>query len=102
MNKMLKKLSEWLSGGKAAPLNSSLHSGHDPQQSVLHDGSETATRGQLVQILLRDLIRKSGMPVGSVQCQIQVMNSRRRGQGLYLRLVVKHWDERLMKYAFAF
>ncbi|MGB4115450.1 MAG: hypothetical protein WBK51_02770 [Polaromonas sp.] len=69
---------------------------------MLHDGSETATRGQLVQVLLRDLVRKSGMPPGLIQCQIQVMNSRSRGQGLFVRLVVKQWDERLMTYAFAF
>lgn len=42
------------------------------------------------------------MPPGSVQCQIQVMNSHTRGQGIYVRLVVKQWDERLMKYSFAF
>ena len=69
---------------------------------MLHDGSETANRGQLVQVLLRDLVRKSGIPQDWIQCQIQVMNSRSRGQGIYVRLVVKHWDERLMKYAFAF
>ena len=69
---------------------------------MLHDGSETEIRGQLVQVMLRDLVRKSGMPAGWVQCQIQIMNSRSRGKGIYVRLVVKHWDERLMKYAFAF
>lgn len=102
MNNMFKKLSEWLGGNRAAPRNSSLPSSRNPQQSELHDGSETATRGQLVQVLLRDLLRKNGMPVGLVHCQTQVINSRTRGQGLYVRLVVKHWDERLMKYAFAF
>lgn len=100
----LKKLSAWLGLGRnqAAPSHSSLPNSRSAQQSLLHDGSETATRGQLVQVLLRDLVKKSGMPPGWVQCQIQVINSRSRGQGIYVRLVVKHWDERLMKYAFAF
>jgi hypothetical protein len=72
------------------------------QPSKLLDSSDTATRGQLVQVMMRDLVRKSGIPPGWVQCQIQVINSRSRGQGIYVRLIVKHWDERLMKYAFAF
>jgi len=102
MNTIMKKLSSWFGGSLVAPRNSLLASSRIPQSSMLDDGSETATRGQLVQVLLRDLVRKSGMPPGWVQCQIQVMNSRSRGQGIYVRLVVKHWDERLMKYAFAF
>lgn len=102
MNTIMKKLSGWFGGSLVAPRNSLLASSRISQSSMLDDGSETATRGQLVQVLLRDLVRKSGMPPGWVQCQIQVMNSRSRGQGIYVRLVVKHWDERLMKYAFAF
>lgn len=98
---LIKKLSGWLDRNPQAPAHSSLPHSRHSQNSMLHDGSETATRGQLVQVLLRDLVRKSGMPPGLVQCQIQVMNSR-RGQGIYVRLVVKHWDERLMQYAFAF
>ena len=102
MNSILKKFSGWLGGNSAASSNSLLPNSRNAQHSMRHDGSETATRGQLVQVLLRDLVRKSGMPPTWVQCQIQVMNSRSRGQGIYVRLVVKHWDERLMKYAFAF
>ena len=102
MNNPLKKLAGLFNGAQAAPTNSSFAFSRSPQQSVLHDGSEAATRGQLVQVLLRDLIRKSGMQPGWVQCQVQVINSRSRGQGIYVRLIVKHWDERLMKYAFAF
>jgi hypothetical protein len=75
---------------------------HIQHHSSLHDGSETATRSQLVQIMMRDLVRKSGIPPGWIQCQIQVVTSRSRGQGIFVRLVVKHWDERLMTYAFAF
>ena len=97
-----KKLAGLFGGAQTAPTNSSFPLSRSPQQSVLHDGSETATRGQLVQVLLRDLVRKSGMPPGWVQCHIQVVNSRSRGQGIFVRLIVKHWDERLMKYAFAF
>ena len=102
MNTLLKKVAGWLGRNQTTHKNSAFPSSRNSHLSMLHDGSETETRGQLVQVLLRDLVRKSGMPPGLVQCQIQVVNSRSRGQGIYLRLVVKQWDERLMTYAFAF
>ena len=97
-----KKLTNLFGGAETALTNSSFPLSRSPQQSVLHGGSEAAMRGQLVQVLLRDLVQKSGMQPGWVQCRIQVINSRSRGQGIYVQLVVMHWDERLMKYAFAF
>ena len=90
-------------GGKQPPTgDSSLPSSRTHHQSVLNDGSETAARGQLVQVVMRDLVRKSGIPAGWIQCQIQVVSSSKRGRGIFVRLVVKQWDQRLMTYAFAF
>ena len=90
-------------GGKQPPAaDSSLPSSGTYHQSVLNDGSETAPRGQLVHTVMRDLIRKSGIPPGWIQCQIHVVSSRKRGRGIFVRLVVKQWDQRLMTYAFAF
>ena len=102
MFNLLKKLFASIGIDRTPPGNGSLQNSRIHHQSMLHDGSETATRGQLVQIIMRDLVRKSGIPPGWIQCQIQVVSSRSKGQGIYVRLVVKQWDERLMKYAFAF
>ena len=102
MNAILKKVSSLFNSNRVQSSHNSLPNSRNSQHSLLHDGSETAMRGQLVQVLLRDLVRKAGIEPSWVQCQIQVVNSRSRGQGIYVRLVVKHWDERLMKYAFAF
>lgn len=88
---------------KRPPVGDSfLPSSPTQQQSILNDGSEAATRGQLVHTVMRDLIRKSGIPPGWIQCQIHVVSSRKRGRGIFVRLVVKQWDRRLMTYAFAF
>lgn len=72
------------------------------QHSSIHAGSENATRAQLVQVVMRDLLRKSGIPPGWIICQPQALNSTSRGPGIFVRLSVKHWDPRLMQYAFAF
>lgn len=69
---------------------------------TIEDGSENATRRQLVQVLLRDVLRRSGIPPSWIDCQMLLVASRSRGHGMYLRLVIRHWDERLMNYAYAF
>ena len=69
---------------------------------TIEDGSDNATRRQLVQVLLRDVMRRHGIPPQWVDCQMQLVSSRSRGPGMYVRLVVRHWDDRLMRYAFAF
>ena len=70
--------------------------------SSMQAGSEQATRAQIIHIVMRDLVNESGIPPGWIVCQPQVINSRSRGQGIFVRLSVKHWDDRLMHYAFAF
>ncbi|MCY7369776.1 MAG: hypothetical protein LH479_02625 [Polaromonas sp.] len=59
-------------------------------------------RCQLVHVLLRDELRRHGMPPHWVSCQIQLVVSRRRGPGMLLRLVVRHWDDRLIRHLLAF
>ena len=69
---------------------------------TIEDGSDNATRKQLVQVLLRDVLRKSGIPPAWIECRMLVVVSRTKGSGMFVRLVIKHWDARLMDYAFAF
>ena len=70
--------------------------------ATIEDGSENATRRQLVQVLLRDVLRRSGIPPAWIECQMLLVSSRTRGHGMYVRLVLKHWDHRLMNYTVAF
>ena len=69
---------------------------------TIEDGSENATRRQLVQVLLRDVLRRSGIPPAWIDCQMLLVSSRTKGHGMYVRLVLKHWDHRLMNYTSAF
>lgn len=69
---------------------------------TIQQGSENDMRRQLVQVLVRDLLRRHGIPPEWIDCQMMIVSSRTRGSGMYLRLVVQHWDERLMNYASAF
>lgn len=65
------------------------------------EGSDQAARRQLVQVLLRDVLRRHGIPLHWIECQVLMVASSTRGPGMYARLVIKHWDDRLMTYTFA-
>lgn len=71
-------------------------------QHTIEDNSDNGTRRQLVQTLLRECLRRNGIPTGWIECQMLVVNSRSRGPGMYARLVLRHWDPRLLTYAYAF
>ena len=86
----------------ASPASTLLPASRDDNPATIEDGSDNAMRRQLVQVLMRDVLRRHGMPSQWIECRMLVVSSRSRGAGLYARLVIKHWDERLMTYAFAF
>lgn len=71
-------------------------------QHTIEESSDNGTRRQLVQVLLREGLRRHGIPTGWVEGQMLVVQSRSRGPGMYVRLVMRHWDPRLVNYAYAF
>jgi hypothetical protein len=71
---------------------------NDNPPSIL-EGSENATRSQLAHVLLRDLLRRHGIPAQWIDMKMLVVSSISRGAGLHMRLIVKQWDPRLMNYA---
>ena len=80
---------------------SSPEENQDNRHSI-EDDSDNGIRRQLIQMLLRDGLRKCGIPPDWVECQMMVVNSRSRGPGMYVRLVMRHWDLSLLTYAHAF
>ncbi len=70
--------------------------------TTIEDNSEIGMRSQLIHVLLRDALRRYGMPAQWIECQILQVSSRRLGNGMFVRLIVKHWDERLMQHLMAF
>jgi hypothetical protein len=85
---------------QATPVRSAPTASRD-NPATIQEGSENAIRRQLVQVLLRDVLRKHGIPPHWIDLQMLVVSSSRRGTGMYVRLVMKQWDDRLMNYALA-
>lgn len=98
----MKKLIQKLFGVRAPATPTKTVSGtsHDNPPTI-QEGSENAIRHQLVQVLLRDLVRRHGIPPHWIDLQMLVVSSSSRGPGLYVRLVLKEWDQRLMNHAYA-
>lgn len=94
----MKNLLRTLFGSTAAP--SSFKRTDAP--STLQTDSEAVNRQQLVMITVRDIMRVSGIPPDWVDCQLLNVSSRRRGTGLYIHMVINHWDDRLLQCTVAF
>ncbi len=91
---------------KSVPASGFAASGQprDPRDNpvTIEDGSDNATRRQLVQVLMRDVMRRHGIPSQWIEGQLLIVASRSKGQGLFVRLVVRHWDQRLINHLYAF
>lgn len=70
----------------------------DPEQPA----SRNAPRRELVQVVLRDTMRKHGIPSDWIECRMLSSVSRGGRHGLHVNFVVKKAHERLLTYVFAF
>ena len=77
---------------------------HPPREgpATIEDGSANSLRRQLIQVLLKDSMRRHGIPMHWLDCQMLLVSSRSRGEGMYLRIIMKQWDLRMLSYALAF
>ena len=94
----MKKLLRTLFGGPAA--RSSFKRPDAPSTPEID--SKAINHQQLVMTTVSDVLRISGIPPDWINCQTLKVTSRRRGTGLYIHIVINHWDERLMRWTCAF
>lgn len=64
--------------------------------------SRNAPRRELVQVVLRDTMRRHGIPSDWIECRLLSVMSARRGPGMHVQLVVRQGDDRLLTYVHAF
>ena len=84
----------------AAPSTQFRESETDPQQQ--QPESRNAPRRELVQVVLRDTMRKHGIPSDWIECRILSSVSRTGRHGLHVNFVVKKAHDRILAYVFAF
>lgn len=90
--------------------NASTHSHPASQHSLppssLHSQSPAAQQGasrrELLRLVLRDTLNRTGIPTSWIGADLLAATSRGREPGIHVRLLLKHWDPRLMLHGIAF
>jgi hypothetical protein len=73
----------------------------DPDAGDTQTG-RNAPRRELVQVILRDTMRKHGIPSDWIECRILSAVTRTGRRGLHVNFVVKQAHDRLLPYVFPF
>jgi hypothetical protein len=71
-------------------------------QSVGRTVSENAPRRDLVQVVLRETMRKHGIPSDWIDCRTLSVLTRQHKQGMHVQFIVRKSDEQLLEYIHAF
>jgi hypothetical protein len=61
-----------------------------------------ALRKDLLRLVLRETLTRSGIPGAWLDAQMMRSSSPRRGEGMHVRFYVRHWEPRLLEHAPAF
>jgi len=77
---------------------------HESEPDSTDQGGESrnAPRRELVQVILRDTMRKHGIPSDWIECRMLSTVNRMGRHGLHVNFVVKKAHDRLLAYVFAF
>ncbi len=74
----------------------------DSDSTTDSEGPKSAPRRELVQVVLRDTMRKHGIPSDWIDCRILSVVSKRSTPGMHVQLLVRKGDETLLTYVHAF
>jgi hypothetical protein len=90
------------SGNREAPAPSASTQFRESEPDSGSEGSRNAPRRELVQVVLRDTMRKHGIPSDWIECRVLSTVSRTGKRGLHVNFVVRKAHDRLLAYVFAF
>lgn len=83
--------------------------GATPESAQFHESdsgfgpeSRNAPRRELVQVVLRDVMRRHGIPSAWIDCRVLSMVNRNSRPGLHVQLIVRDGIDRLLTYVPAF
>ena len=63
---------------------------------------ENSSRRELLRLVLRDTLNRTGIPTSWIGADLLTATSRGREPGIHDRLLLKHWEPRLMQHGIAF
>jgi hypothetical protein len=63
--------------------------------------SAHAVRKEVLKLVMRETLNRSGIPENWLSADLLRTNSARREQGIHVRLLLRHWDPRLLQHGVA-
>jgi hypothetical protein len=87
--------------GAAPPSQTHLASGDSLQHSQTRSQSQGEVRRDLLRMALRDTLQRNGIPTSWLGADLLKATSRSGQTGYHWRLVIKHWDPRLLVHSVA-
>lgn len=82
------------------PLSTQFHESETTSNE--EETSRNAPRRELIQVIMRDTMRKHGIPSDWIECRVLSAVSRSGRAGLHVNFVVRQAHEQLLGYVFAF
>ncbi len=87
---------------EANSTTSKTHSMLSPATSPSHSAaSNSTTRRELLRVVLRNTLNRHGIPTTWIGAEMLQATSRGREPGIHWRLIIRHWDPRLLMHAVA-
>ena len=75
---------------------------HESETTAQHHGPKNAPRRELVQVVLRDTMRKHGIPSDWIDCRILSVVTRQHQSGMHVQFIVGKGQTRLLSYVHEF
>ena len=97
---LLKKLLGGASGGRRSSRPTSQF--HESEDTAHGATPENAPRRELVQVVLRDTMRKHGIPSDWMDCRILSVATQKRQAGMHVQFIVRQGDDKLLPFVHAF
>src|SRR6185369_7769931 len=97
---LLKKFFGKGEAGREAPPESSQF--HESETTAQDQGSRNAPRRELVQVVLRDTMRKHGIPSDWIECRVLSVVTLNRMAGMHVQFIVGKQQSALLDYVHAF
>lgn len=100
---LMKKIFGGASAGAAGvPAEASQFQDSESDTNVDQAKARNAPRRELVQVVLRETMRKHGVPSDWVDCRILSVMTRQHKAGMHVQFLVRKGDEQLLNYVHAF
>ena len=101
-NGLMGLLKKFFGGEPAASGRSASSQFHESESTARSDTSANAPRRELVHVVLRDTMRKHGVPTDWLECRVLTVVTRHRKIGMHVQFILKPGGEGIVDHIHAF